>query len=134
MTGADLSALRLPPLLRTIAEVASLEAALKLSKERGGTRMYVPHKLSAGHWLVELIGVDAAAAVQKLYAGDVVDIPLGLGGSAQTARAIARHALDGGASVAQAARQAGLTERGVYKLLSREERRRSSMQLNLFDE
>lgn len=134
MTGGALNALRLPAVLRLVAEAAGVEAALKLSQERGGTRIYVPRKLPADHWLVSLIGMAGANALRERYAGENIDLPLGVGGSAQNARLAARLALDGGASVAQAARVAGLTERTVYALRSREGTGPAARQLNLFDE
>lgn len=131
---ATLNSLRLPALLREVAEIAGIPAALRLAQAKGGTRVYVPRRLPADHWLVEIIGMEAASALQRRYSGEKIDIPLGIGGSMQNARAIARQALDGGASVAQAALAAGLTERGVYKLMSREERKVSDRQLRLFED
>ena len=134
MTDAALNALRLPAVLRLVAEAAGVEAALKLSQARGGTRIYVPRKFQADHWLVALIGVAGANALRDYHAGETIDLPLGIGGSAQNARLTARLALDAGASVAQAARAAGLTERAVYALKSREARGPALLQLDLFGE
>ncbi|GJD93387.1 hypothetical protein [Methylobacterium iners] len=131
---STVSSLRLPPVLRDIADVAGVAAALKLAQAKGGTRIYVPRKISEGHWLAELLGMEAASAVRKLYAGENIAVPLGLSGALQNARRIAREALDKGASVSQAARAAGLTERSIYNLMSREERVRASGQRSLFDE
>lgn len=130
----SVSQLGLPPVLRTIADAAGLSAALKLAQDRGGTRVYVPHRVTEGHWLAELVGLDAAHAIARLYAGENIDIPLGLTGAAQNARRTARAALDAGASVAKAARAAGVTERTVYNLRSRDGRRNNPDQGNLFDE
>lgn len=130
----SVSQLGLPPVLRTIADAAGVTAALKLAQARGGTRIYVPHRVTDDHWLAELVGLAAAQEIARLYAGENIDIPLGLTGSAQNARRAAREALDAGASVAQAARAAGITERTVYNLRSREGRRQNPDQGNLFDE
>lgn len=123
----------LPEVLREIAEASTVAAALKLAEARGGTRIYVPRKIDAGHWLAELIGLDAALAVRRLYAGEIIAIPLGANGSRHNAQVTARQALDDGASVAQAARAAGLTERTVYRLMGRDERVRAAGQGDLFN-
>ncbi|WP_288582002.1 helix-turn-helix domain-containing protein [uncultured Methylobacterium sp.] len=129
------SRLRLPPVLRTIADAAGVTAALKLAQAKGGTRIYVPHRVTEGHWLTDLVGFAAAQEIARLYAGENIDIPLGMTGAAQNARRTAREALDAGASVAQAARAAGVTERTVYNLRSREGRKVGHPdQGNLFDE
>ncbi|KMO32497.1 helix-turn-helix domain-containing protein [Methylobacterium aquaticum] len=126
--------LGLPPVLRTIADAAGVTAALKLAQARGGTRIYVPRRVAEGHWLAELIGVEAARQVAKMYAGENVLIPLGLTGTVQNARRVARQALDEGASVTQAARVSGLTERTIYNLRSREGGGRQDDQGDLFGE
>ncbi|GJD97737.1 Mor transcription activator family protein [Methylobacterium iners] len=131
---STVSSLRLPPVLREIADVSNVAAALKLAQAKGGTRIYVPRKISEGHWLAELLGMEAANAVRKLYGGENIDVPLGLSGALQSARRTARQALDDGASVSQAARAAGLTERTIYNLMSRDERVRASGQRDLFEE
>lgn len=131
---SSVSQLNLPPVLRTIADAAGLTVALKIAQARGGTRVYVPHRVRAGHWLAELVGLDAAQRVAKLYPGENIDIPLGLTGSVQNARRTARQALDEGASVAQAARASGLTERTIYNLRSREGHLRDRRQGSLFDD
>jgi hypothetical protein len=50
----------LPELLVEIAEVAGLDAALKIAEARGGTRTHFPARAPDGHWLVELVGREAA--------------------------------------------------------------------------
>lgn len=131
MTGAAHD--DLPEVLREIAALAGRDAAVKLAQAKGGTRIYVPRKVDIGHWLAKLIGLDAAYMVRNLYAGEIIAIPLGASGSRHNAQATARQALDDGASVAQAARAAGLTERTVYRLMGREERVRAAGQGDLFD-
>lgn len=130
---AALNALRLPAVLRLVAEAAGVEAALKLAQAKGGIRIYVPHKIPPDHWLLPLIGPAGAEALQKHYAGEKIALPLGLSGVLQNARLAARQALDEGASVAQAARVAGLSERSVYAMLSRDGQKPRGRQLDLFD-
>lgn len=126
--------LRLPPMLRQIADEAGLTAALKLAQAKGGTEIYVPRTVKAGHWLAELLGLEEARAICRLYAGENISVPLGLSGAMQNARRTARQALDEGASVAQAARAAGVTERTIYNLRREAEDRRAAAQGNLFDD
>ena len=129
-----LNALRLPAVLRLVAEAAGVEAALKLAQAKGGIRIYVPHKIPQGHWLLPLVGEAGAEALRQRYAGVTIPLPLGLSGALQDARLVARRALDDGASVSQAAQMAGLSERSVYAMLSREGKKSSSPQLSLFDD
>lgn len=53
----------LPSVLREIAEVAGLDAALQLAREHGGTDISIPRKVHADHWLVRCVG---SAAAQKI--------------------------------------------------------------------
>lgn len=129
-----LNALRLPAVLRLVAEAAGIEAALKLAQAKGGIRIYVPHKIPADHWLLPLVGEAGAEALRKRYAGETIPLPLGLSGTLQNAKLAARQALDQGASVAQAARTAGLSERSVYAMLQRSGEKAPSRQLKLFDD
>ena len=75
----------LPALLAEIAEVAGLEAALKLAEARGGTEIYVPAEAPADHWLTEAVGQQAAAAICRHFTGSGpgcrLEIPLGPAGS-----------------------------------------------------
>ncbi len=52
-------------ILREIAEIIGADSTLKLAKAVGGTRVYIPATVHAGHWLTQTIGIDAA---QKLAA------------------------------------------------------------------
>ena len=74
--------LHLPPLLNEIAEVAGVVAALAIAEARGGTRVHFPARAPDGHWLVALVGREAAdklcAHFRSTQAGGChVDVPLG---------------------------------------------------------
>lgn len=74
----------LPPLLNEIADVAGVDAALALADARGGSRVTIPAKLKADHWLNEVVGPEAAEKLCKHFRvglerqkGAQLDIPLG---------------------------------------------------------
>ncbi len=119
MDRHPLNALRLPAALRLVAEAAGLEAAVKLAWARGGARVYVPLKVPADHWLLWVVGSKGVEALQRRYGRETISLPHGPAGKLQRAWVAASHALDEGASVAGAARAAGLSERSVYKLRRR---------------
>jgi hypothetical protein len=50
----------LPGILREIADVAGLPAALAIAEVKGGTRVHFPARAPDGHWLPELVGREAA--------------------------------------------------------------------------
>lgn len=68
--------LALPALLAEIAEVAGVEAALALARERGGRRAHFIRNPKPGHWLSLLIGHDAAKAVGGHLCGSNASIEL----------------------------------------------------------
>lgn len=50
----------LPAVIAEIADVAGLDAAWALAYEKGGTTVFIPPKVTTNHWLVKLIGIEAA--------------------------------------------------------------------------
>ncbi|MEH3120219.1 MAG: helix-turn-helix domain-containing protein [Methylorubrum populi] len=119
MDRQALDALHLPAALRLVAEAAGLEAAVKLAWTRGGARLYVPRKVPVDHWLLRVVGSKGVEALQRRYVCKTIPLPQGPAGKLQRAWLAASHALDEGASVAGAARAAGLSERSVYNLRRR---------------
>lgn len=103
----------LPGLLAEIAEVAGLDAALKVAEARGGSRTHFPARAPDGHWLVELVGREAA---NKLCAhfrttargGIELLVPLGPMGFYSKARVTFQKLVDGGMPVAEASRHVGV--------------------------
>jgi len=47
-------------ILREIADVAGLPAALAIAHEKGGTRVHFPARAGDAHWLPRLVGREAA--------------------------------------------------------------------------
>lgn len=54
-----------PRLLAEIADIAGENAARLLSARKGGTVVYIPAYVEDGHWLAELLGIDAARAIGR---------------------------------------------------------------------
>lgn len=107
----------LPALLAEIAQVAGLDAALKLAEARGGTEIYVPAEAPAGHWLAETVGLEAAAAICAHFTGSGpgcrLELPNGPAGSfAQIRRKVDRMIAEG-KSEREIALACGYTGRGV---------------------
>lgn len=97
-----------PELERLIGE----EALVRLAEAFGGTRLFVPVKMSSAHDIAKAVGIDAALKLSERLAPDVIRVPL-----AREARA--RHYRAAGRSNAQIARALGITESGVDKLFQR---------------
>ncbi len=105
------------------------EAALiRLAEAFGGTRLYVPEKMTARHEIAKAVGLDAARKLSERLAPDVIRVPL-----ARRQRAIHyRAALN--MSNAQIAKRLTMTEGGVEKLFARNpDAPAKGSQLSLFD-
>jgi hypothetical protein len=114
----------LPGILQEIADAAGDAAALVIASRAGGTRVYIPAKVTDAHWLVECVGREAAEKLCNHFMvdgrGQRIEIPLHVGGSyRQLQRAIAKriHEMDAGdeASSSKIARVAGVTQRTVHR-------------------
>jgi hypothetical protein len=114
---------RLPGVLSEVADVAGEPAAVLLASRVGGTRVFIPAKVSDGHWLVDCVGRQKAELICKHFTvdgrGQRIDVPLGGAGAyPQLRRAIAKrvHDLDlSNKSSSQIAREVGITERTVHR-------------------
>lgn len=111
--------LHLPPLLNEIAEAAGVIAAVQIAEARGGTRVHFPAYAPDGHWLVELVGREAADKVCAHFrttanGGYYVFVPVGPKNFYARAR---RRALElrGRRSAAETALELGVTLRVVFK-------------------
>lgn len=62
---APMDADEFPGILREIAEIAGVEAALILSRIKGGTLVHFPstERLRPDHWLVDAVGHEAACKI-----------------------------------------------------------------------
>ena len=113
-------------LLREIADVAGLDAALKLSAAYGGTRRTFPERIkTSNHWLVRCVGREAAdricahfrqSSASGASTGIKVLVPRGPTGAFVAARQRLAQALAEGKSASEAAKLAGMTERSAYRI------------------
>lgn len=67
----------LPPILQDFVDLVGLHATMRLVEAYGGVRLYVPKgELAEDHYLVRLIGREAAEKLQAMYGGEPhFDIP-----------------------------------------------------------
>lgn len=74
----DAPASKLPRLLAALREHFGEEAALSVSRELGGRRVYLPRRASASHPLARRIGADVLGWLVDRYGGGAcVKVPLG---------------------------------------------------------
>ena len=99
--------MRLPATLAAIAEVAGLDAAIKIALHHGGGRLYVPSR-APGSALADLIGLDAAQALARDMGGDRLIIPM-------AKRAIAGRMIADGVSIDQVAIRLKMSRATLYR-------------------
>lgn len=131
----------LPPPLDEIAEVAGLEAALAIAEAVGGTRVSIPPRPAAGHWLTELVGEETARLICRHFAtlspegadrgARHIVMPRGPRALHRQARARFDAARTAGKSIREAARIARVHEQTAFRYERR--RKRRSRQGDLFD-
>jgi hypothetical protein len=114
----------LPPLLCEIAEVAGLRAALALAEARGGNRVYlpVPAQLSKDHWLVKIVGCEAAMKICRHFAAGhnlELELPRGPTGSRADQWRRLDRLIEQGAPSGVITRSLGICRRTVIRHRSR---------------
>jgi len=126
----------LPGVLADIAEVAGLDAALKVAENRGGARAVFPAHARHGHWLTDLVGFESAKKICDHYrtgaGGAELLIPLGPRNMYGQARRKFRELTADGCSVEDAARQLGVHLRSARRWRQKERIERDSRQGSLF--
>lgn len=113
----------LPRSLRQIAELTSLEVALKLVAQLGGTEVYVPKQPTKSSRLARCVGVDAARRIAELHGGDRLAVPLATAAVRARRDDAIRRLLDDGLSVPEAARRAGVSRRTIHRIKNRKPHR-----------
>lgn len=88
------------------------EALVRLAEAFGGTRLFVPVKITRDHAITRAIGFEAACRLSDRLAPDVIKVPL-----AREPRA--RHHRATGKSNAWIALRLGMTETGVEMIFNR---------------
>lgn len=115
----------MPGILADIADAAGSEAALAIAEQKGGVTAYFPKvdSLSAGHWLVQAVGMDAARKIARRVGGSRVEVPRGTqAGNRARVHSTIREGLVKGMPMAAVARLAGVSVRTVQRHKSRLER------------
>jgi DNA-binding NarL/FixJ family response regulator len=101
------------PLLNSIADAAGERAAVILAREKGGQQIYVPERVTADHWLVALLGIDAATALAAAFGSRKIVIPIALMGDQRRRAAAIAELLDKGYSINAIVRITGVSRTTV---------------------
>lgn len=121
----------LPPLMLELAEVIGFDATWTLVRAKGGQRVFIPSSVDAGHWLCQLVGLEAGQKLAEHLRGgrSGCELTIPLARTYQSRRALAE-ALGEGASANEAAAAAGVHIRTAYR---HRKRLKNTNQLKLFD-
>ena len=102
------------PLLNEIADVAGVRAALLIGRDKACQRVYIPTPpLAAGHWLIQLVGDEAAALICRRWGGNRLDIPPALGGQMRRRRRAITEMTKNGMSINDISRALGVARSTV---------------------
>jgi len=106
----------LPLIIAEIERVAGRDAALALSLAKGGQTVYIPREAKAGHWLVDVVGLEAAAKICEHYrvANTGARLLIPIAKLAQQRRTMIE-ALEAGAPANKAAAKSGMHERSAFR-------------------
>lgn len=118
------------PLLNRIADVAGERAAIILGREKAGQRISIPNRMPADHWLVDLIGPEAANAMAEKFGSQKIDIPPALGGDKRRRAMTIAQMIDKGYSINEIVRATGVSRSTVKDHMKK--RPRDSRQGSLF--
>lgn len=106
---------KLPEMLERIAEVAGLPAAIKLAKDFGGSRIYIPQLPTPKTALSRSVGPEAAAKIAAAFGMGYLDVPIGPRIWNQRIVAAVAELLSQGRSIHQIANALGVTARTVCR-------------------
>jgi len=107
----------LPPMLQELVRACGLRATMELVRHYGGVRIYVPERLDSSHPIVRVMGQRGARALSHIYARETISVPLATSALRETRRRRIR-AEYGRKSAAQLAREHGLTERSIWRIVA----------------
>ncbi|MBF0107597.1 MAG: DNA transposition protein [Magnetococcales bacterium] len=109
---------RFPESLKEIREAIGLENTLKLVTNCGGTRIFVPKRISAQHRLANLLGLKAARQLSRRFGGESLTVVRGAPAlrNLRNREIVAKY--NNGVRVADLARSYALTERRIYSILA----------------
>ena len=121
----------LSPIVREFVEVAGIDAALKLVKRYGGTRLWFPVDPAPDHALIVLLG-DAGYRLCERFAREWLDIPKCERALRAVRDSAIVDALIQGRTWASVAREHNLTERQVGNIAAKYRHHLPDPQADLF--
>lgn len=128
---------RLPVVLEEIIDLIGYDKAMKLARARGGRHVTLPRYPQPMHWLVRLIGQEAADIMGEHYATIPIYIPQGPTGTIAQLLSVMRRrrgeALARGLSANDAAAISGYSVRQVYRAIAERRKEIARGQGSLFD-
>lgn len=125
----------LPALIREIADIVGLPAALKLAEAKGGQQIFIPNVVPADHWLVDLIGKTAANALSAYFThetGEHLQIPKAEILRHRSRLTMVKTLLAEGRSANDIAAMADLSRRDVFRKKKQLRERQEHPQLDMF--
>jgi hypothetical protein len=116
MTAAlDITPLMLPAVLRQIAELIGIDAAVKIARAFGGTSLTIPQTMGPDHKLAQLIGLADASTIAAHFGGSGrFECP---SAKSVLCRADARRLRRAGKSTMEIAAALGISQRHVTSLV-----------------
>lgn len=118
------------PLLNKIADVAGVQAALRIGREKAGQQIYIPDTAKPDHWLAQLIGFEAAARMSEVWGSKSLDIPPALAGDKKRRAANLARLIAEGYSINKIVAITGLSRSTVKEHLKK--RPKDDRQFTLF--
>ena len=123
--------------LHTLAEICGDGPALRLVSAHGGTRVYVPGKLTDDHKLVEVMGYEAALALVRYFSkeetgGVEIELPMGPTGMFRQYRRRIAEAVASGGTEQDIARRIGVCGRTVRRERAKQRQEPDGNQGDLF--
>jgi hypothetical protein len=109
---------QLPGSLGDVVDAIGVDAALRLVECLGGTRLYVPERMTPEHPIVALLGHKNAYALANQFGGDQIILPRCVAAMRAIRDATIRELRSGGVSTKRLALNHGLTERQIYAILA----------------
>ena len=109
---------KLPDSLVEMVEAIGMEDTLRIVKEFGGTRLFVPKRVTFQHKLADFLGIEQARRLSHYFAGENLSIPrMAMAIRAKRNREIVRR-YDAGDSARLLARAYKMTERRIRTILN----------------
>lgn len=106
----------LPGVMQEIVEVAGIKAAWEIVRTCGGRPISIPHEIKETHWLVDLVGMEAAQKISKHFTAGWkrISIQIPLARDAERRLRLIK-ALESGMSATDAAAVSGVHVRTAYR-------------------